>query len=308
MAEKNNRFSGMTRAELEKEARKQIVHSGLLALAALIVIAVACYAWFCSAGAVTAQGMAVRLSGYGFDLASAGDLPDLEVGMPEDYTDPTGEAYGSQDIPKVKWKWTAGRHQVIQWQMTDESNFYNMSGSAESEGLRPGASGKLQFYVIPREPGSLKIAFTLEVNPYDYDAKRDRMVKMDMGDDTARKARDLLHGHLLFAFSYNGTETLVNLIQAEPCTLDFGEIGAEQVDVPIPVTVNWFWPLTWEKAAQNASILALAQANPDCFFETVPEAGLNADLQTLNEQYNSADEYIGKYVFAVSLKMIGKRA
>ena len=84
MAEKNNRFSGMSRAELEKEARKQIVHSGLLALAALIVIAVACYAWFCSAGAVTAQGMAVRLSGYGFDLASAGDLPDLEVGMPED--------------------------------------------------------------------------------------------------------------------------------------------------------------------------------------------------------------------------------
>jgi len=80
------------------------------------------------------------------------------------------------------------------------------------------------------------------------------------------------------------------------------------VDVPIPVTVHWFWPLTWEKAAQNASILALAQANPGCFFETVPEAGLNADLQTLNEQYNSADEYIGKYVFAVSLKMIGKRA
>ena len=38
------------------------------------------------------------------------------------------------------------------------------------------------------------------------------------------------------------------------------------------------------------------------------EDGLNADLQTLNEQYNSADEYIGKYVFAVSLKMIGKRA
>lgn len=54
--------------------------------------------------------------------------------------------------------------------------------------------------------------------------------------------------------------------------------------------------------------MALAQANPGCFFETVPEAGLNADLQTLNEQYNSADEYIGKYVFAVSLKMIGKRA
>ena len=134
------------------------------------------------------------------------------------------------------------------------------------------------------------------------------MVKMDMGDDKARKARDLLHGHLLFAFSYNGTETLVNLIQGEPCTLDFGEIGAEQVDVPIPVTVHWFWPLTWEKAAQNASILALAQANPGCFFETVPETGLNADLQTLNEQYNSADEYIGKYVFAVSLKMIGKRA
>ena len=63
MAEKNNRFSGMSRAELEKEARKQIVHSGLLALAALIVIAVACYAWFCSAGAVTAQGLVAEMVG-----------------------------------------------------------------------------------------------------------------------------------------------------------------------------------------------------------------------------------------------------
>ena len=140
MAEKNNRFSGMTRAELEKEARKQIVHSGLLALAALIVIAVACYAWFCSAGAVTAQGMAVRLSGYGFDLASAGDLPDLEVGMPEDYTDPTGEAYGSQDTPKVKWKWTAGRHQVIQWQMTDESS----ASQNERRNMRPRSTMELK--------------------------------------------------------------------------------------------------------------------------------------------------------------------
>ena len=304
MAEQKNRFSGMSRAELEKEARKQIIHSGLLALAALIVIAVACYAWFCSAGAVTAQGMAARLGGYGFDLASAGQLPDLEVKMPEDYTDPTGEAYGSQDTAKVKWKWTAGRHQVIQWQMTEENNLDNLyGGSADSEGLRPGASGKLQFYVIPREPGALKISFTLEVNPYDYDVRKDKMVKLDND-----KARDLLHGHLLFAFPYNDAETLVNLIQGEPCTLDFGLITADQVDKPIPVTVNWFWPLTWEEAARNPDIRALAQTSPGCFFETVPEAGLNADTQTLNEQYNSADEYIGKYIFAVSLKMIGERA
>ena len=113
--------------------------------------------------------------------------------------------------------------------------------------------------------------------------------------------------HLAGAVAANTTLPVIGIPCKSTC-LDGIEALLSTVMMPSGIPVNWFWPLTWEKAAENASIRALAQANPGCFFETVPEAGLNADSQTLNEQYNSADEYIGKYVFAVSLKMIGKRA
>ena len=41
---KENQFSGMTLEQIILEAKKQILHSAVLALAALIVIGVACYA------------------------------------------------------------------------------------------------------------------------------------------------------------------------------------------------------------------------------------------------------------------------
>ncbi len=307
MAEKNNRFSGMSRAELEREARKQIVHSGLLALAALIVIAVACYAWFCSAGAVTAQGMAVRLGSYGFDLASVGEIARLEETLPEEFaTVPEGETLPQDYVPAGstgKWSWTAGK-QLVSWRMDKDANIGNLLGS-EAEGIRPGASGKMRFYVIPWDTGDLRIRFQLDMILLEGDGET-----MTLRKDTI--AQKLLQGHLLFAFSAGGPKAYYS---GGGYTLDF--TGAEQ-GKPIEVTVDWSWPKTWEtaKASQFGHLLTdWQQTRFDwLFYQETTGDGTDYTDDQLGELYDAADQYIGgdqqkaNYkIYAVGLRLTGDR-
>lgn len=307
MAEKNNRFSGMTRAELEKEARKQIVHSGLLALAALIVIAVACYAWFCSAGAVTAQGMAVRLGAYGFDLASVGEIARLDESLPEEYaTIPQGETLPADYVPSGstdKWSWTAGK-QLISWRMGKDANIGNLLGT-EAEGIRPDTSGKMRFYVIPWDTGDLKIRFQLDMIL--LKGTDDRMTLRN--DNTAQK---LMQGHLLFAFS-TGNQTAY--YQDGGYTLNF--TGAEQ-GKPIEVTVDWCWPKTWEdaKASHFASVLTAWQAEHFnwLFYQEEPSGQDSFTEEQLSAMYDAADQYIGgdqqknkNAMYAIGLRLTGDK-
>lgn len=299
MEEQKNRFSGMSRAELEKEARKQIVHSGLLALAALVVIIVACYAWLCSAGSVSAEGMRARLAPYGFDLASVGQVAQLEETLPEDYQVPEGADYPAQ----TGWKWTMGG-QTIQWRMEEDANLGNLPDEDNlTKGIRPGLSGKVRFYVIPREDGPLTIRFAMDVLPMTVAGKNgERLAKLNTpaGD----LAVQLLRGHLLFAFSIgnNGQQKTLASYLDGTCTLDFGTVTA---DDPILVTVDWFWPETWEAASTwpdfGARIANWAQDTPDSFFYTDPEGS----GESSEEKYNDADKYIGDQIDAIALKLSG---
>ena len=307
MAEQNNRFSGMSRAELEREARKQIVHSGLLALAALIVIAVACYAWFCGAGAVTAQGMAVRLGSYGFDLASAGEITRLDESLPEEFaTVPEGETLPGDYVPSGstgKWSWTAGK-QLVSWRMDKDANIGNLLGT-EAEGIRPGTSGKMRFYVIPWDTGDLTIRFQLDTILMEGDGEKMTLRR----DDTAQK---LLRGHLLFAFSAGSQRVYYS---GGGYTLDF--TGAEQ-GKPIEVTVDWSWPKTWEdaKVYQFSGILTDWQKNHFdwLFYQQEPTTGTTFTDEQLGELYDAADQYIGgdqqkaNYkMYAIGLRLTGDK-
>ena len=80
MAEqKENRFSGMTPEEIKLEAKRQIVRSAFLALAALIVIGVACYAWFANNRTVTANLSSVSLNADCFELASVSYVGAFDI-------------------------------------------------------------------------------------------------------------------------------------------------------------------------------------------------------------------------------------
>lgn len=308
-----NQFSGMTREEILLEARKQILHSAVLALAALIVIGVACYAWFVSTKTVTANVGTVSMGDMTFELASAGQLSAFDT--PADYTVPTGEEYSI--LPNLTGRWTF-RHQTIQWQMTDEANLEN---DTVEKGLRPGSHGHLSFYVIPKGTGPLKVRFDLEIVPLKETVNNNTTEWKD-ADTTAA---NLLRGHLMFACPQNyrngklmdnPSMTLVDYSNGS-FTIDFGTVTE---DTPIPVKLQWCWYNTLSDALNSdygESIFTSMRANPDGFFYnsgntvTIPSEVTKETIQgnsELNNYFNDADYYIGQNIDAIILRLDAEKA
>ena len=318
MAEqKENRFSGMTREEIILEAKKQILHSAVLALAALIVIGVACYAWFVSSKSVTAIVGPVSMGDMTFDLASAGDLSAFDT--PVDYTVPTGNKYQGTGLTGG-W-WTFG-NQTIQWRMTGTGNLGNWANeTTEPEGIRPGTSGKLSFYVIPHGNGPLQVQFNLSIVPLKAENKdnpNSSLVELS-GEPVAL---ELLRGHLLFAYPKkyeNGTlaadpgMTLANYADGS-FTIDFGTV---RENTPIPVTLEWHWYNTLSDALNSAygdAILTSMKASPNAFFYNGgSDVTISEDEDTilidsaLNNYFNNADYYIGQHIDAMILKLNARK-
>ena len=318
MAEqKENRFSGMTPEEIKLEAQRQIVRSAFLALAALVVIGVACYAWFVSSKSVTAIVGPVSMGDMTFDLASAGDLSAFDT--PDAYAVPTGDVY--QGIAGG-W-WTFG-NQTIQWRMTGTGNLGNWANeTTEPEGIRPGTSGKLSFYVIPHGNGPLQVQFDLSIVPLKAESKDDPNSRLvELLDKPA--ALKLLRGHLLFAYPQkyeNGTlaadpgMTLANYADGS-FTIDFGTVTE---NTPILVTLEWHWYNTLSDALNSAygeSIFASMKASPNAFFYnggsdvTISEDGTKDTIlidSALNNYFNDADYYIGQHIDAMILKLNARK-
>lgn len=315
--DKENRFSGMTPAEIKLEARRQIVRSTFLALAALIVIGVACYAWFVSSKVVTAILGPVSMGDMTFELASVGEVSAFDADTPANYTVPEGEEY---DTPSGKKWWTFG-NQTIQWRMTGEANLEN---DTDEKGLRPGSDGHLSFYVIPKGDGPLTVKFDLEIVPLKENPESSG--SWQEVSDTSDAAK-LLRGHLLFAYPQyeNGAPvmnddkpvmTLANYSDGS-FAIDFGNVTA---NTPIEVTLNWFWPNTLADALNSGygeTIAGWMKDSGDYFFYndskpvTIPPDTAKETIlvdSDLNNYFNNADLYIGDEIDAVILRLNAQKA
>lgn len=295
-----NQFSGMTREEIILEAKKQILHSAVLALAALIVIGVACYAWFASNKNVTAKAGSVSVAQNGFELASVGAEGVFDEQIPDNFTVPTGETWPSAETQTGTY--TAGQ-QAILWRMSDESNLGNSAGGS---GISPGSKGSLQFYVIPNRSGEMHLKCTLDVIPLP--------LKEDGTED--RTAEKLLRGHLLFDYQYaKDTENVSAIVPIESESFIIDLANAEK-EKPVKVTLNWRWPyvledayqdsgevLGWVKDREKSSFFYCAEdGNPVDIGEKNPL--VPADYLELSEYYNNADQYIGNHVNQIILQLI----
>lgn len=309
MAEqKENRFSGMTREEIILEAKKQIVRSAFLALAALIVIGVACYAWFVSGGTVTAITGPVTMLERGFELATRADGDGMgaydKYGSYLDEGLQEGEVWSGEKV----YHWTKG-NQTIRWQVDQDSNLGN---AGNRKGIRPNSKGTLVFYVIPKADGPLTVNCNLNMRP--------RLKSTAADEGIAERAEKLLRGHILFdrCIITSGTvqenesdeEREVRLEKAKTgyFQLSFPDAKANQ---PVMVTLNWFWPYILRESINHPDYgemienLVNAQDMADYFFynngETVNVA--NTSFKNLNRYYNNADQFIGDNVAAIVLEL-----
>lgn len=305
MAEqKENQFSGMTREEIILEAKKQILHSAVLALAALIVIGVACYAWFANNRVVTANLSSVSLNADCFELASEGGAGVFDGKLPAEYNVP-GETWLNSS--NTKGTYTAGK-QAVTWCMNSGSNLNNQQAAGDlpaGNGIAPGSSGKLTFYVIPKINGELTLTFSIDVIPL----KQVGNTIQELGetaDETA--ARQLLQGHLFFSKTYNNVTEPVQF-NNRSFTLDLGTVKKD--GAPIPVTLNWRWPYLHADAKADQTV-AEWMGNPNnagYFYYNPTSTGENAvnisgaTDKNLNDWFNDADQKIGDKIDAIILQL-----
>lgn len=319
MAEqKENRFSGMTPEEIRLEAKRQIVRSAFLALAALIVIGVACYAWFVSGGTVTAITGPVAMREQGFELASRAEGDGKgNYDKYVQYLDPTlpeGETVPAEVFTPVdNARWTKG-NQTILWRVDEHSNFGN---DGRKKGIRPGSEGNLSFYVIPKETGSLIVKCHLDAIP---------KLKSNSAGST-ETAQQLLRGHLLYTYKYeyqNGEQTVTEIGNVEVTDGSFTvTLPNAQANVPQLVTLTWFWPYLLREAATredydeaknqaiNNTIKAWTESQDKSVYfyyktanETRVDVTVSSETKTsLSRYYNNADQYIGDHVAAIVLQL-----
>ena len=355
-----------------KDQWKIFFRTGIIILAAVIVIIAVSIAWFAGNDKVDATGAGIQAAGSEFELAAAGKDADSTKGA---YDDLLKVSPGARlEIENKSYLSTDGSHTAISWSITDDSNMRNESG--QTQGIEPGSSGKMTFYIISHKEGLLDVKLDLDFTGYQatVDPVSTENLKAENLKEIDESAQQLLEGHILLfagydegANSYKGWISedagswSMNLgTDGEPILLQEDGKGGltwktenAKKDKAYPVTVYWIWPERLESYLRKAdtytgrypllfpedtewSDTGNPSALPANLFTKMCETGTNAGSnryfrwenqetfgKTVNAgtllglrnkfhllvyreaaaYYDSADQYLGKNVQYVKLKL-----
>lgn len=361
--------------ELLKNQWKIFFRTGIIVVAAFIVMIVASIAWFVSNTRVDATGVAIRPADMPFDLAAAGTESSVftDRGMYDELL--TVSPGASREIKGKKYWSTDGSHTSICWAVTPESNMNNTGEDGKPTGIEPGSYGKMTFYIIPNKDGPLKVTLDLVLTGYqiaDDKKNEENVTKNDLTEVTDPSLQQLLEGHILLFAGYNekagcykgwisrdagvwrmslGSGTEAAVLEVKSGKLTWNNTNAQK-DTAYPVTIYWIWPERLESYLRKAdgysgknpllfpenlsseenALLAL----PENLFATMSKVEKNSSsnryfrwedsekfqenvtkdtLSQIREKFNpalysmiaayydSADQYLGKNVQYVQLKL-----
>ena len=361
--------------ELLKNQWKIFFRTGIIVIAAFIVMIVASIAWFVSNTRVDATGVAIQPADMPFDLAAAGTESNASAdrGMYDKLL--TVSPGALREIDEKKYWSTDGSHTSICWAVTPESNMNNTGEDGKPTGIEPGSYGKMTFYIIPNKDGSLKVTLDLVLTGYQIaDNKKNEanVPQNDLTEVTDPSLQQLLEGHVLLFAGYNekagcykgwisrdaeewsmrlGSETEAAVLESKSGKLTWNNTNAKK-DTAYPVTIYWIWPERLESYLRKAdgysgkNPLLFSEdpsseenelsALPENLFETMGEVEENSSsnryfrwedsekfqenvtkdtLSQIREKFNpalysivaayydSADQYLGKNVQYVQLKL-----
>ena len=249
----------LTPEDYRKKAQEQIqnykhqwkifIRTGIVILAAVIAIIIACIAWFVSNNKVTGSGIGIRSAGSDFELAAdAGADGKNSAGA---YDKLLEASPGTEETLEDKsYITTDGSHTSITWSIVKESNMRNNQNDL---GIEPGTSGMLRFYIISHKDGALNVTLDLGLTGY-TNGMGSTIVKSDETE------QELVKGHvLLFAGYEQRTNSYEGWISedADPwtMTLDNGStltrnangtltwaVENAKKDTAYPVQIYWIWP------------------------------------------------------------------
>ena len=361
--------------ELLKNQWKIFFRTGIIVVAAFIVMIVVSIAWFVRNTSVAATGAAIRPADMPFDLAAAGTESNASTdrGMYDELL--TVSPGASREIKGKKYWSTDGSHTSICWAVTPESNMNNTGEDGKPTGIEPGSYGKMTFYIIPNKNGPLKVTLDLVLTGYqiaDDKKNEENVTQNDLTEVTDPSLQQLLEGHILLFAGYNekagcykgwisrdagewsmrpGSETEAAVLESKSGKLTWNNTNAKK-DTAYPVTIYWIWPERLESYLRKADGYSgknpllfpenpsseenALSALPENLFATMSKVEKNSSsnryfrwedsakfqenvtkdtLSQIRENFNpalysmvaayydSADQYLGKNVQYVQLKL-----
>ena len=307
----------LTPEEYRKKAQEQIqnykhqwkifIRTGIVILAAVIAIIIACIAWFVSNNKVAGSGIGIRSAGSDFELAAdAGADGKNSAGA---YDNLLEVSSGTEEtLGDKSYITTDDSHTSITWSIVNESNMRNNQNNL---GIEPGTSGMLRFYIISHKDGALNVTLDLGLTGY-TNGTGSTIVK---SEETAQK---LVKGHiLLFAGYEQRTNSYEGWISedADPWTMTLDEgitltrntdgtltwtVENAKKDTAYPVLIYWIWPEILgsylrkdQTATGNRPILFPEELAPDENTSGNPKA-LPKDLYTKMSQNGKYFRYESK--------------
>ena len=318
---------------VEQKSGNKLVISMLCTAGALILLLVsaASLGWFTSNKTVEGNSMGLTASDNVFELGAmdrAGYF-DSYLSVNEGYT--PSDIMDEEGNTLTLLKATGEGKPEIKWQISETDNFGNLT----NEGIQPGSSGKLSFYVISKIDGDLKLTFNIDTVLYDKTAKEndDNSGCIISSEEAVTK---LVKGHILFFRKYNaGTGIYSEQITDKGFDLEI--TGAEK-NTAYKTELYWVWPLFadqiilpkndsllkakgYERILENGTSLitadnlsrffAVSGDSGNVSYEMVTNvengsasAGFDSDYYNLiNAKWNEADQLIGTNVGYVELRL-----
>lgn len=306
----------------------------------LLVLGFFSYGWFINNKAVSGDRTAMKATDSDFELGAVDSGGTFDTYLTAEDGILLSDIKTGSLFDRISPVSTGGGKNEIKWLMSSKSNFNNYSGDNSPQGIQPGSSGKLSFYVIAKRDTALNITFTLDTILYTADAQPIDSSNTDNSDciipDDLPEAK-LVKGHILFFEKYDDATGLYS-DRITDGTFDFSQPDAK-AGTAYKADIYWIWP-------DVADQLILPE-NDSCFIEkeygkiisdadtavfktelaSYPEkyfADPNFDISgmvdniskgtsspdfnydyysTLNGRWNAADQLIGKKVGFIELQV-----
>ena len=250
-----------------KDQWKIFFRTGIIILAAVIVIIAVSIAWFAGNDKVDATGAGIQAAGSEFELAAARTDAASTKGVYDNLLEVSPGA--GLEVENNNYLSTDGSHTAISWAITDDSNMRNEKG--QPQGIEPGSSGKLTFYIISHKEGLLDVKLDLSFTG--YQATKDTISTAADLKEIEESAQQLLEGHILLFAGYdeklNSYKGWISKdagswsmdLGTEGKTISLQEDGNGELtwktenakkDKAYPVTVYWIWPERLESYLRKA--------------------------------------------------------
>ena len=310
-------------AQIEND-KKQAKRSTVFAITALIAIIILCIAWFVANHLV--KGITGGISAKNnipFELASVGDRQNVEKNLLKDDAGNNILSDGNETTSYEKYIDITTGNEVSQTQtyyIGDSNLAWHLNGQ---QSLMPGASGRLDFYIIPRQDNLKSVTLSMETTAY-QSVNNHRAT-----ESTDATLQNLIHGHILFFKHVDDTYGYSGWLQADQSFTIDAPSGTFEKDVPYKMTIYWVWPqyfrnfvytkkstqgdLFTDATDQSAnseyakfvefvnSQTTVAPGTNQLFYDaqsiridgTVNKNMLQATLDVCSLYYDQADEYIG---------------